>query len=65
MRSIKSIYVLFVLLFLMGCGEDQETDITEITKLGLDVVAKKKDLPEYPRSISPSASSQWFSIRIG
>ena len=46
MQSIKSIYVLFVLLFLMGCGEDQETDITEITKLGLDVVAKKKDLPE-------------------
>ena len=46
MRSMKSIYALFAFLFLMGCGDDQETDITEITKLGLDVVAKKKDLPE-------------------
>lgn len=46
MQSTKYIYALVALSFLIGCGDDQEYNITEITKLGLDVVSKKKELPE-------------------
>lgn len=46
MQLTKYIYALVALSFLIGCGDDQEYNITEITKLGLDVVSKKTDLPE-------------------
>ena len=46
MKSLPRLFALFALAFLIGCGDNQINEITEVNRLTLDVVAKKKDLPD-------------------
>ena len=46
MKSLHRLYALLAFAFLIGCGDNQINEITEINRLTLDVVAKKKDLPD-------------------
>lgn len=46
MKRIEFLSVLFAFAFLAGCGDDQINEITEVDRLGLDVVSEAKDLPD-------------------
>ena len=46
MKPLLRLYALLAFAFLIGCGDNQIDEITEINRLTLNVVAKKKDLPD-------------------
>jgi len=46
MKSLKKLIAFSAFILLIGCGDNQINEITEVNRLTLDVVAKKKNLPE-------------------